>query len=410
MQDEQNLQENPEIPQESKLAEEPAPAEEPAQDAAEEQEIAEGQETEKLSRRELRKKKKKEKPKRPLWQEILSWVWPLLGALVIALIVRSVLFEPVKVDGSSMKDTLQDGEIMFVDKTGYSSFWVTWPWGTNEAKEASTKWTYFGNPARFDPVVCRYPDRGTTNFVKRVVGLPGDTVEMKDGYLYVNGEKYEEPYINDTYRAGENWGNSVQVPKKGDTVTFDGTNFLVNGETYSYDHAKVTLEGDITIRGLHPELRYTYVPFVGNYYLVKCGKESYVFAGGSWYHLVESLIYSPDNGDTSGYRISGTSRTRIKKDENVTLPTGSILATYYDNEQSPVQMVLEEISEAPIKEGDFTVAEDNFFVMGDHRNSSRDSRWVGAVPRSYIMGRVRQVIWPLNQWRGVQNGLEYKAE
>ena len=55
-------------------------------------------------------------------------------------------------------------------------------------------------------VICRYPGRGDTNFVKRVVGLPGDTVEVRNGYLYINGDRYEEPYISDVYRNG--WLNS----------------------------------------------------------------------------------------------------------------------------------------------------------------------------------------------------------
>ena len=54
-------------------------------------------------------------------------------------------------------------------------------------------WT--GSPERFDIVICHYPGRGSTNFVKRIVGLPGDTVEVKGGYLYVNGDMYEEEYL-----------------------------------------------------------------------------------------------------------------------------------------------------------------------------------------------------------------------
>ncbi len=117
--------------------------------------------------------RKKEKVKKTPAQEIREWVVTLLAAILIALVVRQFLFEPVRVDGSSMDATLKDKEIMFVTKPEYIS----------------------GDPQRFDVVICHYPDRGNTNFVKRVVGLPGDTVAVMDGYLYVNGEKYEEPYI-----------------------------------------------------------------------------------------------------------------------------------------------------------------------------------------------------------------------
>ena len=120
---------------------------------------------------------KKEKVKKTPLQELREWVVTLAVALVIAFVVRSFLFEPVRVDGSSMATTLTNGEVMFVTKPEY----------------------LMGDPERFDVVICHYPGRGNTNFVKRVVGLPGDTIEMVNGVLIVNGQIYEEPYIQ--YRS-----------------------------------------------------------------------------------------------------------------------------------------------------------------------------------------------------------------
>lgn len=115
----------------------------------------------------------KKKPKKSLQREILEWVLTILAALAIAFVIRTFLFEPVRVDGGSMLETLQNGEIMLVTKYDY----------------------LFSDPERFDVVICHYPGRGNTNFVKRVVGLPGDTVAITDGILYVNGEAYPEAYI-----------------------------------------------------------------------------------------------------------------------------------------------------------------------------------------------------------------------
>ena len=126
------------------------------------------------------KSDQKEKKKKSVGREILEWILTIAAALLIALVIRTFIFEPVRVEGTSMNNTLADREIMFVTKYDYIA----------------------GDPRRFDVVICRYPGRGSTNFVKRVVGLPGDTVELKDGYLFVNGEPYEEPYISDEYRAG----------------------------------------------------------------------------------------------------------------------------------------------------------------------------------------------------------------
>lgn len=132
---------------------------------------------------------KKEKVKKSLAREIIEWVVTIAAAVAIAFVVRTFIFEPVRVDGASMNDTLYNGEIMLVTKFDYL---------TADA------------PQRFDVVICHYPNRTTKglfgieselNFVKRIVGLPGDTVELREGYLYVNGEKYDEPYINDAYRS-----------------------------------------------------------------------------------------------------------------------------------------------------------------------------------------------------------------
>ena len=159
-------------------------------------------------------RKGKKKEKKTVGQEILSWVLTILVAVVAALLIRSFIFEPVRVDGESMDDTLANGEIMFVSKFDYSSTWLSMPWQSNEAKENAARITFGGNPQRFDVVICRYPGRGDTNFVKRVVGLPGDTVEVREGYLYVNGEKYDEPYIKDEYRTGRlNSFGPYEVPE-----------------------------------------------------------------------------------------------------------------------------------------------------------------------------------------------------
>ena len=141
-------------------------------------------------RRKARKERQKEKEKnKPLALKIWSWVWTILAAVLIAVAVRAFVAEPIRVDGTSMTNTLKDGEIVL-----------------------ATKWDYlFGTPQRNDIVICRYPgrvnERGAsqinisaalsldtyTLFVKRLVALPGDTVQITGGHLYVNGEYVEDP-------------------------------------------------------------------------------------------------------------------------------------------------------------------------------------------------------------------------
>lgn len=105
-------------------------------------------------------------------REILSWILTLGAAVVIALFIRTLLFEPIRVDGASMNDTLADGEIMIVTKPEY----------------------IFGQPTVGDVVICRYPGR-TEYFVKRLMGGPGDTIQVINNVVYRNGEALDEPYL-----------------------------------------------------------------------------------------------------------------------------------------------------------------------------------------------------------------------
>lgn len=105
--------------------------------------------------------------------EMMEWVKPLLIAVVIVLAVRIFLFTPVVVKGSSMEPTLHDKERMIVWK--------------------------IGEPERFDIIVFHSPIEGK-DLVKRVIGLPGDHIAYKDDVLYINGEPYEEDYL-DEYKS-----------------------------------------------------------------------------------------------------------------------------------------------------------------------------------------------------------------
>lgn len=107
------------------------------------------------------------KEKNELWE----WSKALLIAFGIAAIIRFFLFTPIVVDGESMMPTLKNGDRMVVSKIGYM----------------------VGEPDRFDIVVFHAPEQ--KNYIKRVIGLPGDIVEYKNDQLYINGKEIEEPYL-----------------------------------------------------------------------------------------------------------------------------------------------------------------------------------------------------------------------
>ncbi|MGI6665335.1 MAG: signal peptidase I [Christensenellaceae bacterium] len=107
-------------------------------------------------------------------KEVLGWVICIVSAIIIAVLLRIFVFELIRVDGSSMLPTLEDKQTIFVEKISVK---------THKIK-------------RFDIIIVNYPGRDG-EFVKRVVGMAGDRVEIKEGYLYVNDEKIEEDYTND---------------------------------------------------------------------------------------------------------------------------------------------------------------------------------------------------------------------
>jgi len=124
---------------------------------------------------------KTKKEKNELWE----WIKALLIAFVIAVVIRYVLFTPIVVDGESMMPTLNDGDRMIVNKIGYK----------------------IGGPDRFDIVVFHAPEG--KDYIKRVIGLPGDTIEYKDDQLYINGKAYDEPYL-DKYKSELTEGTLTQ--------------------------------------------------------------------------------------------------------------------------------------------------------------------------------------------------------
>jgi signal peptidase I len=109
---------------------------------------------------------KKSESKSAIW----GWLKVILLALIIAFGIRYFLISPVTVYGDSMYPTLHDGEHLFINK--------------------------MANPKRFDIIVFPAPDEKGAEYIKRVIGLPGDTIEYRADQLYINGKKYDEPYLD----------------------------------------------------------------------------------------------------------------------------------------------------------------------------------------------------------------------
>ncbi|ERF82613.1 signal peptidase I [Bradyrhizobium viridifuturi] len=117
----------------------------------------------------------------------------VIHALLIALVIRTFLFQPFNIPSGSMKATLLVGDYLFVSKYSYGYSHYSIPFSPNIFSGR-----IFGSePNRGDIVVFRLPRDDSTDYIKRVVGLPGDRIEVKNGLLYINDEPIKRERLSD---------------------------------------------------------------------------------------------------------------------------------------------------------------------------------------------------------------------
>lgn len=120
--------------------------------------------------------------KQKIIKEIIEWTLTIVIPVVAALLIHQYLFTFARVDGDSMLDTLHENNIMGVSRLHYR----------------------LNEPQRGEIITCNYPGEGNKLFVKRIIGLPGETVELRAGTVYINGEPIDEPYL--TRVSGDDFG------------------------------------------------------------------------------------------------------------------------------------------------------------------------------------------------------------
>ncbi|RCL00967.1 MAG: signal peptidase I [Candidatus Tokpelaia sp. JSC188] len=223
----------------------------------------------------------------------------IIEALFVAILIRTFLFQPFTIPSESMKPTLLVGDYLFVSKYAYGYSHYSLPFSPNLF--LGRIWA--AEPKRGDVVVFRYPQDTSLDYIKRVIGLPGDTIQMRDSRLYVNG---------------------IVVPRK------------KIGEIKSMD-----MLGDIPPKG----------------------------------YFFDSVL----GGSVEVYRET--------LDNNVSYNTLDILPTSLGDNT-----------------GVFKVPAGHYFMMGDNRDNSLDSRFeVGYVPFENLIGRANLIFFSIggdsNAWQ-----------
>jgi signal peptidase I len=125
----------------------------------------------------------------------MEFVRTIIYAILIALVARTFAFEPFSIPSGSMKPTLLVGDYLFVKK---------WPYGYSRHSflfsQPAFEGRYFANPvARGDVVVFKVPTDSKTDYIKRIVGLPGDRIQVIKGILHINGEPVKRDPIEEWY-------------------------------------------------------------------------------------------------------------------------------------------------------------------------------------------------------------------
>jgi len=180
-----------------------------------------------------------------LWENIKVVFW----ALVIAGIFRTLFFQPFYIPSGSMKETLLIGDFMFVNKMAYGYSRWSCPFGL-----CPFEGRILGNePEHGDIVVFRHPGTGA-DYIKRLIGLPGDRVQMRDGVVYLNDEALPQEPDGDFVERYERQGGTGQFPRcenapvgeGGDCLKSRAIETLPNGRSYPVLNITDNSSGDNT--------------------------------------------------------------------------------------------------------------------------------------------------------------------
>jgi signal peptidase I len=129
----------------------------------------------------------------------------VVQALIIAFVIRTFLFQPFNIPSGSMRDTLLIGDYLFVSKYSYGFSHYSFPFSPSLFSGR-----IFGRgPQRGDVVVFRLPRDDSTDYIKRVIGLPGDKIQVREGLLYINGEAVKRERLAD-FRDDETVGGDAK--------------------------------------------------------------------------------------------------------------------------------------------------------------------------------------------------------
>jgi signal peptidase I len=337
------------------------------------------------------KPKKPQKPK----SKSREWVDAIVFAVIAATIIRWLLMEAFTIPTPSMEKSLLVGDFLFVSKMHYGPRTPKTPlqvplthqtiWGTNIPSYVDwIQLPQYRLPGitsvkRNDVVVfnyppeLRYPTDLKTNYIKRCVGLPGDNIEVRDLQVFINGEVIENPpqmqfsyliksqgVINERVFRNHNITDVRFIPGMGYQVdTTPETAEQLRGLSFIQDVSQATINPDGTLTKLTSE---------------KVNPRIFPDADlQPWNQDFYGPLHIPAKGET----------ITINKDNLAMYQT--VIINYEGNRDVRVEGEKLFIGNEEITQ--YTFKQDYYFMMGDNRHNSEDSRFWGFVPEDHIVGK-----------------------
>jgi signal peptidase I len=350
---------------------------------------------EQLSKEERKKRRSRRKYDKGEQNErakswLREWLDALLFAAVAALIIRTFFFEAYRIPTPSMEKTLLTGDFLIVSKINYgprTPMILSIPFTNIYLPGVVLPWTRLpglSDVERNDIVVFNYPIdlapiAGKTNYIKRCVGLPHDTLSLDKGELYVNGD-HAKTFSGIEHNYVVNVRERVRLsPAK--VKAAGGKLFSAQGPS-SY-RVNMTKEVADKIRQW-PEVTDVHM-FVLPKDLNEYSRLEFSFSKGFKNHHYlpptvvpfkgETVTLTPENYHIYENIITRYERNNVERDGDQFIINGKRTSKY-------------------------TIKQDYYFMMGDNRDNSEDSRFWGFVPRSHIIGEASIIYfsWDSERW------------
>jgi signal peptidase I len=329
---------------------------------------------------------------------IREWFDSILFAVVAATLIRWLFFEAFTIPTPSMENSLLVGDFLFVSKLHYGTRTPKTPlqvplthqtvWGTNIPSYTDAiqlpqlRLPGFSDVKRGDVVVFNYPPELQhpvdlkTNYIKRCVGLPGDKIEVRDLQVYANGVAMENPpRMEDEYFVATTTAvNEEKVFKQNGISEYNSYLETFNDTINTNDQSGYLI---FTTSEIAEKLK-TY-DFVKSVTVVKSPKEvsePMLYPNSSLFKWNRDN-YGPVTVPKEGVTVNLTP-------ENIAL-YGSVIKNYEGNEEVTVDDKSVKVGGKAI--ASYTFKQDYYFMMGDNRHNSADSRYWGFVPMDHIVGK-----------------------